>query len=64
MSIKVRIVLGPVDKHSTVLMHVRFVCPVSLIAYVTTWSNHNYYSKVVVRGRIRHPSTTTRSCDH
>jgi hypothetical protein len=26
--------------------------PVNQIAYVTTWSNHNRYSKVVVGGRI------------
>jgi hypothetical protein len=26
---------------------------VNLVAYVTTWSNHNCYSKVVIGGRMR-----------
>jgi hypothetical protein len=38
--------------------------PVNLVAYVIAWSNHNRYSKVVVRGGMRWPKTMARPGDH
>jgi hypothetical protein len=54
MSIKDRVVLG-LDEQ-VLIMYWRMWDlwgPVNLVAFVTAWSNHNRYSKVVVGGRMR-----------
>jgi hypothetical protein len=49
VSIKDLVVLGPM----AVLVHTGFMGSRKLVASVTTWSNCNHYSMVVVGGRMR-----------
>jgi hypothetical protein len=65
MLIKDYILLGLDEQVSIMYYHMQDLWgSVNLVAYVIAWSNHNCYSKVVVRGGMRWPKTMARPGDH